>query len=133
MEQTYVGTLKVVECPNCHCAFGMTKEHEQRRRDDGGNFYCPNGHVMAYTKREIDKQRERAEKAESRVAFWQARADEHQRDARRERRFAIAQKAAKTRIKNRVGNGVCPCCNRTFTNLQRHMHNQHPDYAKEQA
>lgn len=24
--------------------------------------------------------------------------------------------------------GVCPCCNRSFTNVRRHMTSQHPDY-----
>jgi Asp-tRNA(Asn)/Glu-tRNA(Gln) amidotransferase A subunit family amidase len=48
---------------------------------------------------------------------------------------ARGQKAAKTRIKNdrdrirdRVGAGVCPCCNRTFKQLARHMQAKHPDY-----
>jgi hypothetical protein len=27
-----------------------------------------------------------------------------------------------------VANGVCPCCNRTFQNLARHMAGKHPDY-----
>jgi DNA repair exonuclease SbcCD ATPase subunit len=42
----------------------------------------------------------------------------------------IAQKGVTTRIKNRASNGVCPCCNRTFQNLARHMHTKHPDFAK---
>jgi hypothetical protein len=32
-----------------------------------------------------------------------------------------------TRVKKRVQNGVCPKCNRTFQNLQRHMASQHGD------
>lgn len=35
-----------------------------------------------------------------------------------------------TRIKNRVGNGVCPCCNRSFGNLHRHMQTKHPGWKK---
>lgn len=34
-------------------------------------------------------------------------------------------------IKKRVGNGVCPCCNRTFENLSRHMSCKHPEYKTE--
>jgi hypothetical protein len=33
-----------------------------------------------------------------------------------------------TRIKKRVAAGVCPCCNRSFKDLARHMAGQHPDY-----
>lgn len=27
----------------------------------------------------------------------------------------------------RIHNGVCPCCNRSFVNLQRHMKTKHPE------
>ena len=42
-------------------------------------------------------------------------------------------KAAKTRLKNRVGKGVCPCCNRSFANLKRHMASQHPEFAGDES
>ena len=29
----------------------------------------------------------------------------------------------------RVHNGVCPCCNRSFQNLQKHMKTKHPEIA----
>jgi hypothetical protein len=37
-------------------------------------------------------------------------------------------KGVKTRMANRIKHGVCPCCNRTFLNLQRHMTTQHPSF-----
>ena len=40
-----------------------------------------------------------------------------------------AQKGVTTRLKNRVQKGVCPCCNRYFAQLQRHMTTQHPNFA----
>lgn len=40
-----------------------------------------------------------------------------------------ALKGVVTRTKKRVGNGVCPCCNRTFQQLARHMEAKHPEYA----
>ncbi|MBV6448554.1 hypothetical protein [Nitrosomonas sp.] len=43
-----------------------------------------------------------------------------QRDAAE--RSARAYKGQATKIKRRVGRGVCPCCNRHFENLERHMH-----------
>lgn len=33
-----------------------------------------------------------------------------------------------TKLKRRVSNGVCPCCNRSFADLHRHMTEKHPDY-----
>ena len=33
-----------------------------------------------------------------------------------------------TRMKNRIKVGVCPCCNRTFQDLAKHMASQHKDF-----
>ncbi|WP_165394478.1 helix-turn-helix domain-containing protein [Pseudoxanthomonas winnipegensis] len=33
-------------------------------------------------------------------------------------------------MRQRVMNGVCPCCNRTFENLRRHMHDKHPEFGQ---
>ena len=30
----------------------------------------------------------------------------------------------------RTGNGVCPCCKRSFTNLRRHMNTKHPNFSR---
>ena len=32
-----------------------------------------------------------------------------------------------TRLQKRIHAGVCPCCNRTFTNVARHMKTKHPN------
>ena len=57
-----------------------------------------------------------------------------QRDLRQatERQLS-ATRGVVTRIKNRVGHGVCPCCNRSFGNVARHMADQHPNWAAEAA
>ena len=44
-------------------------------------------------------------------------------------RQASAFKGVVTRTKNRIAGGACPCCNRTFQNLARHMATKHSDYA----
>ena len=58
----------------------------------------------------------------------EARVERERVYSRGMRRKAAALRGVVTRTKNRVGNGVCPCCNRTFANLMRHMHDQHPGY-----
>ena len=47
-----------------------------------------------------------------------------------ERRCVAAHKAAKTKLKKRISSGVCPCCDRTFKQLARHMKDKHPDYTE---
>lgn len=59
-------------------------------------------------------------------------------ESRRERaetaeRSLSATKGVVTKIKNKISKGICPCCNRSFTNLRRHMNSKHPDYALVEA
>lgn len=43
-----------------------------------------------------------------------------------------AYKGNVTKLKKRASAGLCPCCNRHFTNLQRHIASKHPDINKEE-
>lgn len=85
--------------------------------------YCPLGHTH------VPAGKSRLQEAEEKLTRERARHDQtrsHLRTTEAQRR---AEKAAKTRLKNRIGAGVCPCCNRTFQNLARHMKGQHPDFS----
>jgi hypothetical protein len=116
-------------CCNCGMLFAMSADFQQRRREYRGWFYCPSGHAQYYTGKTV------AEKAQEQAARYKRLWDEATREAADERqrrgdveRQLRATKAAHTRTKKRVANGVCPCCNRTFQNLARHMAGKHPDY-----
>lgn len=95
----------------------------ENRIRDHKPWYCVNGHSQVYLgETEEQKLRRRLEWAES-------RAKTNREWAEREERRARAFRGQVTKIKNRVGNGVCPCCNRTFQNLMRHMQTKHPGYS----
>lgn len=131
-----VTELEVVECANCHMVFGVPAMTLTRRRKDGKGFYCPNGHSNVYSKSETDKLKDELEETKRRLAREQSLRDQDQarahtarREADHQARRAAAARGQVTKIKNRVGAGVCPCCNRQFQNLARHMAGQHPDWA----
>lgn len=124
--------LKFLQCGTCGVAHAIPKTMYDAFRREGGFWFCPSGHQRGWNEgaektelkrlqAELDAERKRKESA-------LARANEAENAGRE----ALKQlKGAKTRLKNvkaRVANGVCPCCNRTFVNLQRHMHTKHPDY-----
>lgn len=127
---THVTTLYVEECYKCGMLFGITQRFEKDRRKDHEGFYCPRGHKQWYSaqsdeerlKKELIKAQEEANRKGT--ALQAVRAE---RDFMERSRSSI--KGHLTRTKNRIGNGVCPCCNRTFKDLARHMQGQHPDYA----
>lgn len=121
-------TLEVIECGVCHIHFAMPKWMYRDRLSDKGWFWCPSGHQIHYMgERDSDKVQRLAgqlDQARTVANDLRARLDYQQR----------ATKANATRLrklKTRVSNGVCPCCNRTFQNLQRHMASKHP-YIREQ-
>lgn len=121
-------------CITCGVEVILPQQLKRQRVATHENFYCCNGHAQCYTgKTELQKAQELLE-TERR---WREQANksrdlalEHAAKAQRE---ASAARGVVTRIKNRVGNGVCPCCNRSFTNLQRHMHTKHPDFKNESS
>lgn len=98
-------------------------------------FFCAYGHEQYYIEGESEETKLRRER--DRLTQRLAEKDDaikYQREAREaaERRLH-ATRGVVTRIKNRVGHGVCPCCNRTFGDLSRHMMTKHPTYAAEAA
>ena len=123
-------TLKHFECcrSDCGILFGITPDKEKRLRDSGNEFYCPNGHRQSFTKSTVSKQKD--EIAQLRHYAECLEADvETQRELKNTARYtARTYKGNVTKLKNRVGKGVCPCCNRHFKNLERHMSGQHPDF-----
>lgn len=111
--------------------FGLTRFMYDARKKDGKTFYCPNGHPRAYRETENDRLRRERDQLKQRIAqkddTIKCLQEDYERIERR-RRAAVGQIS---RIKNRVGHGICPCCNRTFENLGRHMASQHPTYSVE--
>lgn len=135
---TFTTTLNAHDCPTCGVVYGLTTEFQDRKRDSGESWRCPNGHSVVYRKSNAQLEKEARQRAEreAEAARMETRAarrqladeqDRHQGTARR----LSATRGVVTRTKNRVGRGVCPCCTRTFTNLARHMKSKHPTYATE--
>jgi hypothetical protein len=125
MSLTFTTALDLEHCCACGVPFGMPTGMVHQRREDHKLFYCPNGHSQHYTgKTEAEKQRERADRLERRLA----NKDE---DLRATRASLTATKGQLTKTKRRVARGVCPCCTRHFVNVERHVANQHPEYLEE--
>ena len=96
----------------------------ERRERDHKTFYCSVCGARRHWAQKSDMELLRSRLVRTQDMLDTARAD---RDLKEHQRRG--EKAAKTRIKNRIANGVCPCCRRSFQNLHRHMLNKHPDYA----
>lgn len=118
-------TLKEVRCIECSTLFGMSDDIYEHRLENGRLFYCPNGHSQYFPKREneLKKLKQEKQSLESQLSWAVQEAE----SAKREK---TALKGQLTKTRNRVANGVCPCCHRTFKQLAAHMDNKHPDFKK---
>jgi hypothetical protein len=125
--------IEMMTCASCSVIFGVPSDMIARRRKDGKSFYCPSGHANVFTVGETEEDRLRKKLAaeESRRAQYEAAAREARWQRDHAEKSAAAYKGQVTKIKKRVGNGVCPCCNRQFQNVERHMKTQHPDWSHE--
>lgn len=129
--QLFTGTLTVLDCPRCGMVFGITAEFEQRRRDDHETFYCPNDHPMSYGHdNEAEKLRKEKAVLARRLANAETREQRERESRKAAERTAIALRGHLTRWKRRVSNGVCPVagCKRHFSNVQRHVADEHADW-----
>lgn len=126
---TFTGTMQILKCGECSIPHAIPSELYTDRLNNGGNWWCPNGHKLHFTQTENDKL-ERELAAEKRRRQWSEARESSTRDQlHATERSLRGHKAAKTRIKNRIAAGVCPCCNRSFQDVRRHMAGQHPDFA----
>lgn len=125
---TYEGQLVVTTCW-CGIAHAVPEalyDHMKAQKRDGlkqPGVYCPLGHVWVISgEGEAEKLRKELERERSRRARIAAERDQMQASL-------SATRGVVTRMKKRASAGVCPCCNRSFENVRRHMANRHPDYA----
>lgn len=132
---TFTGELvRITKCAQCGCSFSIPKElFDSAKASFHVSFFCPFGHSNYYPKgeSEADKLRRELARAQQRLAERDdtIRVIEEARAASERR--AAAARGQVTKLRNRVGAGVCPCCNRSFAGLARHMANMHPGFRAE--
>lgn len=115
------------ECYSCRMPFLVSAAFQKNKKADKSNFWCPNGHSQAYQgKTEAQKLREDWEASSLR---FQSELNEANHARLVAEKAAKAEKTKRWKVSDRIAKGVCPCCNRTFEDLARHMPTKHKDYA----
>jgi hypothetical protein len=108
------------QCIVCGVHWLMPQYILRKRRQDKTNFYCPNGHPQCFRESDADRLRRERDILQQQIARVE---DEKREQIER----ALRAEKETARLKKRASAGVCPCCNRTFLNMQRHMKAKHPN------
>lgn len=98
--------------------FAMSRTFYDETQRTKRTWYCPMGHPRAW----------RGKTTEQSLKDARAKATHLQDQLRAAVRDAEASRVQLLRDRARFANGVCPCCNRFFDNVHRHMSSKHPDY-----
>ena len=112
--------LTEIVCGHCGIKFAVPESWRAEKQETGISWYCPNGHCRAYTESDAAKYRRLLEEERQR----------HSNTLSRLNTTELTKEKFKkelARITKRVSAGVCPCCNRTFQQLARHMKTKHPE------
>ncbi len=124
------------KCWKCKCQIWLPDElYHAAKASSSISIHCGYGHAGVFREgpTEADKLRQERDRLAQQIAYKDDRIKELREQAEAEARRGAAARGQVTKIKNRIGHGVCPCCNRTFENLHRHMTTQHPTFTAEAA
>lgn len=113
--------MHIVACATCFIDFGIPEQMERFKRKDHTWFYCPAGHQNRYS---AESEEEKLRRERDLLKQQGAQKDD---DIKRMREGWEKAEREKQRIEKRAKAALCPCCNRSFGNLARHMKTKHPD------
>lgn len=121
--------LETVTCAKCAVLFAFPEQWVTAFRSSHQNFFCPAGHNNYFpAETDEEKLRKQLAQAQTNIEHKEAAISSLREQRAQLERSRASLRGVHTRICNRVKNGVCPCCNRTFANLSAHMHTKHPDF-----
>lgn len=132
--------LHIVNCGECGGQYALSKKFVTHKEKYGGFWNCPYCQTSwGYGESTVDKLKDQLEREQKNKEWYRknAKAEREARERVERQRNGMKGQLKKTqnrlsRTAERIKAGVCPCCSRTFKNLQRHMEGQHPGYAQEQ-
>jgi DNA repair exonuclease SbcCD ATPase subunit len=127
-------TFVAITCchEGCGVIFGMEKSFYEERRKDHARWYCPNGHNQFFSgKSEAEKLRDELATKNRQLEFAEADKSRLRSQLSTAQHGRAVIKGLMSKMKVRVAHGVCPCCNRTFQNVARHMKTKHPKWKAE--
>lgn len=120
---TALVTLHTINCGACGGIYAINERYRSDRATDGGDWTCPYCKCRWGYSDHNENSRLKKELEQKARELTAAKCETLRNQQLLEAEQQARQKSEK-KLK-RVGNGVCPCCKRSFTNLARHMATKH--------
>lgn len=122
-------TYYVVSCYACGVRFGISDDlYRVAVQEKKRAVHCPAcGKLTEWVGKT------EAQKLQEQLALEHARHDQTRAELENTERRRRAIKGQLTKTKNRIAKGICPCCNRHFDNLHKHMTTEHPEFLEDHA
>lgn len=107
-------------CCLCGIRFGIPNTRFRYLHEHGGNFFCPNGHVLHFNDSLVQQLQREIQALQTEL--------NQTRNALSDQRQFVKKIRAKAEVRRRrINAGVCPHCNRSFVALARHIRTKHPE------
>lgn len=106
------------ECFTCGAPIAMSEGQQRQFHETGMTIRCVLGHGTVRRQSDLSIARAKLQEAQDRLARAET-------SLRNEQKAHGATRRAKQRLQDRVRNGVCPHCHRSFQNLKRHIASKH--------
>jgi hypothetical protein len=115
----------VVNCgkEDCYMDFAMPERFYRETKRTGITWYCPRGHSRVWKGPTVEQE---LKAAKAQTIHLEDQLSAAIRDAETTRQELL-------RDRQRFANGVCPCCQRSFQNVRRHVRTVHPELVDELA
>lgn len=125
-------TTETVELVLTRCWCGMPhsvpsslNEMQKRQHRDGEpqtSIYCPLGHTHVHSGEG------EAMKLRRLLVQEQSKANTLSQELRVRTETLVRVTTESAKLKKRASAGICPCCNRTVSQMARHMKSKHPEF-----
>ncbi len=107
---------QTISCCECNMIFAVPMATYKRLIESSSNwFFCPSGHKQHYAEGEVERLKKQIDSEIKRRQWAENDTARANISAERQERRARAYKSVITRTKNRIKNGVCPCCKQNFS------------------
>lgn len=119
---------------NCSCGgvYAITESFHAQKHKEGGSWTCPYCQTgWGFRGNGLNEKLRRDLARKEAEVLRQRNVNANIQDTLQTTRHQLrAEKGAKTKLKKRIADGMCPCCDRHFQNVHRHIKNQHPEYTE---